>query len=443
MKVFRWCWLLAWVVCLICENPGAWGSSWYASAASQSIVKTRREARPVSRTLAGSTQQQLEALKAAVGGKNIALLTNPTGVDDQLNLVADLLNAEPDITLVAFFAPEHGLRGDRQAGGGVDDYIDPITGVPVYSLYRVRRAPTPEQLENVDVLIFDIQDVGVRFYTYVWTMTYAMEAAAANGVKFIVLDRPNPIGAHRVEGAPIPFDGGLVGRLWPGQPFGVPTRQGMTVGEIAWLVNEEWMAPKADLQVIPIPGYKRDQYFDDTGRPWVLPSPNMPTLDTAMVYPGMCVFEGVNLSEGRGTTRPFEMIGAPFVNGIELAAELNALGLPGVRFRPAYFRPSFADYSGEYCGGIQVHVMDREAFDPIRTGLSVLKTVYHKYPDQVTIGTYVSTLMGVPNLHNRIKTETVDAIIAGWQDDLEAFKALRAKYLLYGSSSKAGGWETY
>jgi uncharacterized protein YbbC (DUF1343 family) len=313
----------------------------------------------------------------------------------------------------------------------------------VYSLYGTRTAPTDEQLAGLDVLVFDIQDVGVRFYTYVWTMTYAMEAAAKNAKKFIVFDRPNPIGGVKVEGAPNTQDCGLVGRLWPGQPFGVATRSGMTIGETAKLVNGEWMNPKVDLQVIVMPDYTRDLYFDGTGRPWVLPSPNMPTLDTALVYPGMCVFEGSNVSEGRGTTKPFEMIGAPFINGVELAKDLNALNLPGVRFRPAYFKPTFSNFSGEFCGGIQVHVMNRETFDPIRTGLIVLKTVYEKYPLDVTITEYASKLMGVPDLHNRIKTESVDSIIAGWQANLEAFKLLRQKYLLYSMPSKSKGVSLY
>ena len=383
--------------------------------------------------------QQVQNLLAAVHGKRVGLVTNPTGVDNQLNQIADLLFADEDTTLVAFFAPEHGLRGDKQAGGGEGDYTDPITGLPVYSLYGTRTAPTDDQLEGLDVLVFDIQDVGVRFYTYVWTMTHAMEAAAKNAKKFIVFDRPNPIGGVKVEGAPNTQDCGLVGRLWSGQPFGIATRSGMTIGETAKLVNGEWMNPKADLQVIVIPDYARDLYFDGTGRPWVIPSPNMPTLDTALVYPGMCVFEGSNVSEGRGTTKPFEMIGAPFINGVELAKDLNALNLPGVRFRPAYFKPTFSNFSGEFCGGIQAHVMNRETFDPIRTGLIVLKTVYDKYPEDVTITEYASKLMGVPDLHNRIKTESVDSIIAGWQANLEAFKLLRQKYLLYSMPSKSKG----
>jgi len=383
--------------------------------------------------------EQIDSLLQEVAGKRVGLLTNPTGVDNQLNQIADILFQDETTSLTAFFAPEHGLRGDHQAGGGLEDYTDSVTGLPVYSLYGSRLAPTDQQLENIDVVVFDIQDVGARFYTYVWTMTHAMEAAAKNNVQFIVFDRPNPIGAHKVEGAPNTVNYGLIGRLWPGQPFGVSVRHGLTAGELASLVNGEWMNPKVNLQVITIPGYTRDIYFEDTQRPWVIPSPNMPTIDTAMVYPGMCVFEGANISEGRGTTKPFELIGAPFINGVELAKELNKKNLEGVRFRPAYFNPSFDDYSGQFCGGIQVHVLDRDVFDPIKTGLTTLKTIYTMYPAEVNITSWAGKLMGVPDLHNRIKTESVDSIIQSWQANLDAFKTLREKYLLYSTPSKSRG----
>ena len=381
-------------------------------------------------------QEQVQTLIEAVRGKRVGLLTNPTGVDDNLNQIADLLCADGATTIVAFFAPEHGLRGDHQAGGSVGDYTDPVTGIPVFSLYGSRRAPTDEQMKMLDVMVFDIQDVGVRFYTYIWTMTHCMEAAAKNNVKFIVFDRPNPIGCDRVEGAPNRQNEGLIGRYWEGQPFGVAVRYGMTSGELASLVNGEWMNPKVDLKVIKIPGYTRMTTFEETRRPWVLPSPNMPTIDTAVVYPGMCVFEGSNISEGRGTTKPFEMIGAPFIDGVALAKALNQAGLAGVRFRPAYITPTFSKYKNEMCGGVQVHVIDRNAFEPIRTGLTVLKTICAMYPDKATVTKWASRLMGIPNLENRIKTESVDALIKESAADLEAFKKIREKYLLYPDSVK-------
>lgn len=258
-----------------------------------------------------------------------------------------------------------------------------------------------------------------------------MEAAAKNKKEFVVFDRPNPIGLAKVEGAPITFDTGLIGRVWPGQPFGVSTRHGMSVGEIATLVNAEWMEPKVDLRVVTVPDYNRSMTFAETGYPWVLPSPNMPTIDTALVYPGMCVFEGANVSEGRGTTRPFELAGAPFIDAQALADELNAIGLPGVRFRPAYFTPSFDDHSGQRCAGVQVHVTDENAFLPVQTGLHVLKMVHSMNPDAVRLRTTVSRLMGIEGLEERIKTESVESIVADWQETLAAFKAIRAKHLIY------------
>lgn len=395
--------------------------------------------------LQGSSADRLEvqfdALVDALEGKRVGLLTNPTGVDSELRLIADRLHEHPEVDLVAFFAPEHGIRGDRQAGAHEQDFVDPATGITVYSLYGPRRAPTEEQLADLDVVVFDIQDVGARFYTYVWTMTHAMEACAANDKGFVVFDRPNPIGLNRVEGAPNDFDAGLIGRKWDGAPFGVATRHGMTAGEIATLVNEEWMSPKVDLTVIKVPGLNRTMSFDETGYPWVFPSPNMPTIDTAIVYPGTCIFEGVNISEGRGTTKPFELFGAPWIDGAALADALNDLGLPGCRFRPAWFRPSFSTHSGSLCGGVQLHVTDPDSFRPVETGLHALKTILELYPEETTVQSFSSRLMGVENLHTRILTEDVDSIVQEWEENLEAFKEIRAAHLLYPDDGN-NGWVT-
>lgn len=385
-----------------------------------------------------SIDTQIAELRQTLAGKKIGFLTNPTSVDAQYTHLADRLHADAEIDLVCFFAPEHGLRGDNQAGGGDGDYTDPVTGLPVYTLYGARQAPTPEQLDPLDAVLYDIQDVGTRFYTYVWTMTHAMEAAAAAGKEFYILDRPNPIGLNKVEGAPVTFDSGLIGRKWPNAPFGVPTRHGMTAGELATLVNEEWMDPKVTLTVIKVPGYTRDMDFEETGYPWVMPSPNMPTRETALVYPGMGIFEGSDGSEGRGTTRPFEFCGAPYVNGWDLAQELNKSGLPGVRFRAAAFTPMFDDYQGQACGGVQLHVTDPETFMPVRTGMTVLKTVFTLYPEDATITNWASRLMGVPDLHERLKTESVESIEAGWQDNLSAFLELRAQHALYPAGTENG-----
>lgn len=377
------------------------------------------------------TEQQVQELLKFVRGKHVALVTNPTGVDGKLTQIADRLTADHQTTIVAFFAPEHGLRGDRQAGADVADYVDPVTKVPVYSIYGKNKGPSDTQLAGVDTLIFDIQDVGVRFYTYMWTMTYAMESAARNKIPYVIFDRPNPIGGIKVDGAPSHADAGLVGRMWPGQKLGVATRHGLTPGEMATMVNTEWLNPKADLHVIKIPEWKRGLTFEQTGRPWVAPSPNMPSIDAAMVYPGTCVYEGTNLSEGRGTTKPFEFIGAPFVDANELAKNVNEAGLPGVRFRPVYFKPTFSKFANEQCGGVQIHVTDRETFEPVRAALQLLKTMKAMYPDKVNINAYASKLMGVDNLDQRLVKESVDDIAASWQKDLEAFKAIRQKYLLY------------
>jgi uncharacterized protein YbbC (DUF1343 family) len=283
----------------------------------------------------------------------------------------------------------------------------------------------------LDVLLCDLQDVGSRFYTFVWTTVSAMEAAAREDKQVVVFDRPNPIGLAKMEGAPTRLHGGLIGPLWPGQPFGVPTRHGMTAGEIATLVNEVWAANKARLTVVQVPDYTRCMSFAETGYPWVLPSPNMPTLETAAVYPGTCIFEGTNLSEGRGTTRPFELIGAPFVEPSRVVARLNEAALPGVRFREAWFTPTFEDHAGELCGGVQVHVTDPDTFEPVRSGLVMLKAFCDLYPQEVTVTSFASRLMGVPDLHERILTESVETLIDGWQADLAKFEELRKPYLLY------------
>jgi uncharacterized protein YbbC (DUF1343 family) len=376
-------------------------------------------------------EEQIQGLVQALEGKRVGLLTNPTAVDSQFRYLSDRLNENPDVNLTCFFAPEHGLRGDAQAGGGDVDYIDQVTGLPVYSLYGTRLSPTEQQLNQIDVLVYDIQDVGTRFYTYVWSMTYAMEACAQFNTEFVVMDRPNPIGTKIVEGPPNTFENSLIGRIWPNQPFGLPSRHGMTAGEIATMVNEEWFSPKVNLNVIKVPGYNRSMSFEETGYPWVIPSPNMPFYPTALVYPGAGLFEGLNLSEGRGTTRPFEFLGAPFVNGIAWAEELNQLNLPGVRFRSAWFTPIFDDHAGIQCSGVQIHVTDPEIFMPVRTSLYMIKTCLNQHPAETRITNWTSRLLGVPNFHERIQSESVEEIEAGWQDNLEAFRVLRMKHFLY------------
>ncbi|MBR3205189.1 MAG: DUF1343 domain-containing protein, partial [Bacillus sp. (in: Bacteria)] len=296
-------------------------------------------------------------------GKKVGLITNPTGIDANMKSSVDLLFEHPDIKLTALYGPEHGVRGDAQAGEGVESYTDEKTGLPVYSLYGKTRKSTPEMLKNVDVLLFDIQDVGARYYTYIYTMAYAMEAAKENNIPFVVLDRPNPIGGLKVEGPVLePEHASFVG-LYP-----IPLRHGMTTGELAYMFNKEFHI-NADVKVIKMKHWKRSMTFDDTKLPFVLPSPNMPTVDSTFVYPATGLIEGTNVSEGRGTTKPFELIGAPYINSNELADHLNGLKLKGVQFRPVSFTPTFSKHAGTLSHGVQLYVTDRKSFEAVKTGL--------------------------------------------------------------------------
>ncbi|EGA88506.1 hypothetical protein GPDM_15504 [Planococcus donghaensis MPA1U2] len=368
----------------------------------------------------------LEEQKELIIGKNVGLITNPTGVDQELNSIVDLLNNDPEINLTALYGPEHGVRGDAQAGQYVDYYIDEVTGLPVYSLYGKTRKPSPEMLEGIEVLIFDIQDVGARFYTYIYTMALAMEAAQEQGIPFIVLDRPNPLGGTKVEGPVLD----LAYASFVGQ-YAIPLRHGMTVGELAEFFNEE-IEIGVDLTVVKMEGWQRQSYYDETGLEFVPPSPNMPTLDTALVYPGTALIEGTNASEGRGTTKPFEYIGAPFINSTELAQELNALQLPGVSFRATSFTPAFSKHVGKLSHGVQVHVTDREAYLPIETGLHIVKTIYDLYPDQLQLTSFFNNLIGNEWISNGIKEGmTVEEMKERWQGELKEFKKVRRNYLLY------------
>jgi beta-N-acetylhexosaminidase len=359
-------------------------------------------------------------------GKRVGLITNPTGVDQELNHIVDVLHNDPEVELTTLYGPEHGVRGDAQAGEYVEFYIDEITGLPVYSLYGETRKPTPEMLEDVDILLFDIQDVGARFYTYIYTMAYAMEAAQENDLEFVVLDRPNPISGYDVEGPVLdPEYASFVGN------YPIPQRHAMTVGELALFFNEEFEI-HADMTVVEMTGWERDMYYDDTDLEFVLPSPNMPTLDTALVYPGAALIEGTNLSEGRGTTKPFELLGAPFVNSTEFAAAMNDLDLPGVTFRAASFTPMFSKHSGELSHGVQIHVTDKEAFSPVVTGLHTVKMLHDMYTDDVELTSFFDNLIGNGWIREAIENgESVESMVDEWQGELREFKNLRQDYLLY------------
>ncbi|MCR8869120.1 exo-beta-N-acetylmuramidase NamZ family protein [Peribacillus frigoritolerans] len=370
----------------------------------------------------------LKEEKNVLSGKKVGLITNPTGIDSKLTSIVDLLHDDPDIHLTALFGPEHGVRGDAQAGASVEYYIDEKTGLSVYSLYGKTKKPTPEMLKDVEVLVFDIQDVGTRYYTYIYTMAYAMEAAKENDIPFIVLDRPNPQGGESVDGPVLePEFSSFVG-LYP-----IPLKHGMTVGELATLFNKEFKIG-ADLKVIKMKGWKRDMDYDDTGLPFVLPSPNMPTVSTTFVYPATGLIEGTNVSEGRGTTKPFELIGAPYINSDELAGKLNALRLPGVKFRAASFTPTFSKHAGKLSHGVEVYITDREEFKAVPTGLHIIKTIQDLYPGdfEFLAANNFNLLIGNGWIMSRIKEgSTVNEILKEYQVKQDAFKKVRKNYLLY------------
>jgi uncharacterized protein YbbC (DUF1343 family) len=367
-----------------------------------------------------------------IAGKRLGLITNPSGVDAWLRPTADQLHQAQNVELVALFGPEHGIRGYAADGATVDAVRDQRTGVLAHSLYGARRQPDEAMLRSLDALVFDIQDVGVRFYTYLYTMSLSMAACAHYGLQFIVLDRPNPIGGIAVEGNVLdPAFASFVG-LYP-----IPIRYGMSLGELARLFNEVFSIG-VELHVVEMRGWRRLTYWEETGLPWLPPSPNMPTVDTAVVYPGMCYFEGTNISEGRGTTKPFEQVGAPFIEAERLADRLNALELPGALFRPVYFQPSASKYAGHTCQGVQVHVLNRQILQPVRTGLETLATIKKLWPGEFAwhipqggIHNF-DRLAGTDQLRLALDAGTpVDEILAGWEEDLQQFKNLRENYLLY------------
>jgi uncharacterized protein YbbC (DUF1343 family) len=374
----------------------------------------------------------------SLAGKRVGLICNPTSVDADLNHAIDILRGK-GVNLTALFGPEHGVRGDAQDMIGVGDDKDPVTGLPVFSLYGHTEAslsPTPEMLDQVDIVIFDVQDVGSRYYTFVWTMVLAMRACAKAHKQFIVLDRPNPIGGVHVEGAAIqPGFESFVGLV------SCPNRHGMTAGEIArWRHAAESM--DLELAVIAMRGWERDLYFEHTGLPWVLPSPNMPTVDTALVYPGMCLVEGTELSEGRGTTRPFEWSGAPWIDGHRLARDMTAMDLPGCKLRPVVFTPTFHKHAMMANGGVQIHVTNADAFRPYRTGVAFLKACHDQAPDrfQWRAKAYefvdkipaIDLLAGTAAVREGIEAgASLDDLTARWPRDEGAFLDEREPYLLY------------
>ncbi|MEU7280601.1 DUF1343 domain-containing protein [Streptomyces sp. NPDC045431] len=366
---------------------------------------------------------------AALAGQRVGVVTNPTGVTAEVRHIVDVMHADERVDLVAVFGPEHGFRGTAQAGGSEGRYDDPATGLPVYDTYLKsgRALADVFTASGVDTVVFDIQDVGARFYTYIWTLYDCMVAAALAGKRFMVLDRPNPVTGRAALGPVLDRAfATFVGR----EP--IAQAHGMTVVELARLFNGEFLARPVELATVRMAGWRRRDFFDTTGLPWVPPSPNMPTPDTALVYAGTCLFEGTNLSEGRGTTRPFELLGAEGVDR-RWAEAANALELPGVRFREAYFTPTFSKFQGKTVGGVQLHVDDREAFDPVRTGVGLLVTAKRSWsgfawrPDH-----WIDKLTGSAKVRTLIDAGAgTDDVAAAWEADLAAFSAVRRRYLAY------------
>jgi uncharacterized protein YbbC (DUF1343 family) len=374
-----------------------------------------------------------------IAGKRIGLVTHPSAVTGDLRHAIPLLHDGRGWKLTTLFGPEHGMWGEAQDMAHVGDAVDPLTGLRVYSLYGASvddLAPKAEMFGNIDTLVIDLQDIGSRYYTFIYTMALCMREAAKAGVPVVVLDRPNPIDGVHLEGNIREEKYSSFVGMYP-----LPVRHGMTAGELARLFNKEFKL-NCDLTVVPMRGWKRSMWWDDTGLPFVLPSPNMPTLATATVYPGMCLVEGTNLSEGRGTTHPFELFGAPWLDSFKLAGALNEIDLPGVRFRPHYFMPTFQKHAGKMCGGVEMHVTDREIFEPFRTGLWCVKVARDQNPEKfdwrretyefVSDRLAIDLLAGSTRYREIVEAGgDVDDFVDGWQDELQEFAEKREDFLLY------------
>ena len=375
--------------------------------------------------------------KGLLKGRRVGLVCNPASVDARFRHVIDRA-AAGGVGIGALFGPQHGIRSDVQENMIETPHEeDRARRVPVYSLYSETREPTDEMLAGLDALVIDLQDVGTRIYTYIYTMAYCLKAASRSGLPVIVCDRPNPIGGAAVEGPMLETGYESFVGLYP-----LPMRHGMTIGELARLFNEQF-ALGAKLEVIPMQGWSREMYFDETGLPFVLPSPNIPTLESEIVYPGTVLFEGINVSEGRGTTKPFELLGAPWVKDAEAFARgLNALGLPGVVFRPHSFEPTFHKHAKVLCGGCQIHITDRASFRPVETGVAA--TIAFRDADPSAFAwreppyEYEYTLPPIDILYGSDKLRKgmdagapARAIAEGWDAPLRAFETLRSPYLLY------------
>jgi len=373
-----------------------------------------------------------------IRGLQVGLVCNQASVlPETFRHAADVFHEHPDIDLTTLFGPQHGIRGDVQYNMIETPHVkDSRTGIMVYSLYSEVREPTEEMLADLDVIVVDLQDVGCRIYTFIYTMANCMRAAKKFGKKVIVCDRPNPIGGNAVEGNITEDEF----KSFVGQ-FELPTRHGMTIGELARMFNEHF-GIGCDLDVVQMTGWSRDKWGDETGLPWVLPSPNIPDVDTCVVFPATVHVEGTELSEGRGTTLPFFLNGAPFIDPYAWAEELRKFDFPGVAFREAYFRPTFCEFAGETCGGVQIHITDREAFTPVIVGIAMVKTAYEMYPDKFqwrqSAYEYVfdknpfDVICGTDKVRKQIEHgASVKEIEESWSKGLGDFQDIRKQHLMY------------
>ena len=375
---------------------------------------------------------QVDEYRHLFSGKRIGIVTNHTAVNKTGNHITDIFEAMENVTVTALFGPEHGVRGDAADGQRIES--DKKKKIPVYSLYGKTKKPTTEMLQNIDLLVFDIQDIGTRYYTYIWTLSYVMEAAAENNIPLIVLDRPNPINGKTVEGN-LSDTSSFVGR------FPIPVRHGMTMGELAKMFKgESWVAPNLDLSVIPLKNWSRELWFDQTGLTFLAPSPNMPDLETATIYPGMCLLEGTNLSEGRGTDKPFKIFGAPWIEGERLLSYVQSYNFEGVSFKETTFTPVnipgkavHPKYENKLCNGLQIIVENRDSYKPFQTGVFIIQAIQNLYPRYFQFKQkHFDRLAG----NNKIRRAILDGatvleISDLLSDGLVSFKQKREKYLMY------------
>jgi uncharacterized protein YbbC (DUF1343 family) len=380
----------------------------------------------------GSTRTGIDVLEeenfAGLRGKRIGLITNQTGVDSRGRRTIDILARAQGMKLVRLFSPEHGIAG--RADAAVGNAKDSATGLPIYSLYGETRRPTDEMLKDLDALVFDIQDAGVRFYTYVTTMGYSMEEAAKRHIAFYVLDRPNPLGGEVIEGPLLDRD-----RLSFTGYFPLPVRYGMTIGELARVFNAENKIG-AELHVIPMKNWRRSETYDETGLRWIPPSPNLRTLEEAFLYPGIEILQEEGVSVGRGTDTPFEVVGAPWIRGADMAAELNHRAIPGVTFSTTIFTPNEGLYSGQYCQGGSIAITDRESLRSMRVGLEIADALHRMYPNDFHLEKIILLLGSRATIDALASGESPAEIVRGWAPELEKFRAMREKYLLYDGSER-------